>query len=137
MDYDQLKIRDFKHWGLFLHANQYPYVGRCYAWAHREHASTVTSMRIAEQEELFGLVLPEWNRTIRELYTHDWPNVACFGNTSPHLHWHFIPRYHSPRLVHGITFIDPNPRGNYAPYERKKLDLEVLLKIKEDIQAKL
>ncbi len=53
------------------------------------------------------------------------------------MHAHLIPRYHSPRLVHGIEFVDPNPKGNYAPYPKKELDLAILLRIKEDIKAKL
>jgi len=136
-DYSQFKIKEYSLWDLFLHEKQFPYVGRCYAWAKRDDAKQVTDMSFAEREELFSTILPDWDKSVSELFNHDWANVAILGNTTPHLHVHLIPRYHSPITVAGIEFIDPNPQGNYAPYPKKSLPLEFLLKIKEDITEKL
>lgn len=137
MDYSQLKIKVYQNWELFLHEQQSPYIGRCYAWARREGAKKTTDMSGDEREELFAKVIPEWDGAVSELFRHDWHNIASLGNTTPHLHWHLIPRYKSAREFYGIQFIDPNPTGNYAPYEKKDLPLDVLLGIKGKIRSKL
>ena len=137
MDYEQCKIKKYDHWQLYLHQHQYPYIGRCYAWALRDDAQKIVDMSKGEWEELFGVIIPAWDTAVKELFQHDWPNVACLGNTSPHLHWHLIPRYHSPREFHDMPFIDPNPTGNYAPYPKKELPLELILTIKEEIKKRL
>jgi len=137
MDYEHFKIKVYDNWELFLHTNQYPYLGRCYAWAIRPDANKVTDMDKTETDELFNIIVPEWDRAVSELFDHDWPNVSYLGNTSPHLHWHLIPRYHTPRKFYDTDFIDPNPTGNYAPYPKKPLPEEVLMQIKRDIKSKI
>src|SRR3989344_4410977 len=136
-DYEQFKIKEYDFWGLFLHVNQYPYLGRCYAWAKREDADYITGIKSGELIELFGDILPAWNKAVYELFQHDRPNLAILGNEVPHLHAHLIPRYNSPREFEGITFTDPNPTGNYSPYPKQKLSLEVLLRIRDSIKGRL
>ncbi|MBU0456996.1 MAG: hypothetical protein ABH824_02225 [Nanoarchaeota archaeon] len=94
-------------------------------------------MSLDERNELFDVILSEWNGAVKKLFSHDWPNISCLGNTSPHLHWHLIPRYYSPRNCYGIEFIDPNPKGNYSPYPKKDLSPEILMKIKEEIKINI
>ncbi len=132
MSYEQFKVKVYSLWDLFLHERQFPYLGRCYAWAKRENAQKFTDMTLEEVGELMTIV-QAWDRTIRELYHHDWPNLSILGNEAPHLHAHLIPRYHSLRNFEGIEFVDPNPQGNWSPYPRKEIPLETLLKIKNDI----
>jgi len=31
IDYEQLKIKTYDFWDLYLHVSQFPYLGRCYA----------------------------------------------------------------------------------------------------------
>ncbi len=137
MDYNQFKIKEYQYWDLFLDQNQYLYVGRCYAWAKRVEADMVTDMNQEEREELFEEIIPTWKKAVESLYGAIRPNVAILGNLTPHLHAHLIPRFQTPKTIHGIEFIDPNPKGNYAPYPKKELPLEIVLKIKEEIQSKL
>ncbi len=136
-DYDQFKIKEYDFWDLFLHQNQYPYLGRCYAWAKREDADQITVIKSGELVELFGDIIPAWNRAVCQSFQHDWPNLVILGNETPHLHAHLIPRYNTPREFQGITFIDPNPTGNYAPYPKQKLELDILLHIRDSIKEKL
>lgn len=137
MDYGQFKIKEYDNWDLFLHTNQYPYLGRCYAWAKRKEADKITDISSGELIELFGEIIPSWNLAVDLLFQHDRPNVAILGNEAPHLHAHLIPRYNTAREFHGIIFTDPNPAGNYAPYPKQKIELELLLKIKDAIKEKL
>lgn len=136
-DFDQFKIKEYHHWDLFLDKRQYPYIGRCYAWAKRPNADLITDMNTSELLELFMQVIPSWDDAVKALFTRDRPNVAILGNEAPHLHAHLIPRYSTPRTFHGIEFVDPNPKGNYAPYPKKELPLDVIMTIKDDIRAKL
>ncbi|PIN69128.1 hypothetical protein COV93_06790 [Candidatus Woesearchaeota archaeon CG11_big_fil_rev_8_21_14_0_20_43_8] len=134
MGYEHLLIKDYEKWGLYIHKEQYPYLGRCVAWAKRPDAERIIDMDPVERDELFGLIIPAWDSAIKRLYNHDWPNVACLGNTVRHLHWHLIPRYHSVRNFHGIDFIDPRPDANYAPYEKKDLGHDIIIGIKDEIK---
>jgi diadenosine tetraphosphate (Ap4A) HIT family hydrolase len=136
-DYNDFKVKVYDNWDLFLHANQFPYVGRCYAWAKREDARILTDMNKLERDELFDIVIPEWHQVIHTVYANDWYNVAFLGNETPHLHAHLIPRYHSPLNIQNIEFKDPNPKGNYAPYPKKQLPLKLITQIKEDIGSRL
>ena len=137
MDYDQFKIKEYDHWDLFLHINQFPYLGRCYAWARREDADKITDIHYGELIELFGKIVPAWDQVVHRLFQHDRPNVAILGNEAPHLHAHLIPRYNTPREFYGLTFTDPNPAGNYAPYPKQKIELESLLKNRDVIKERL
>lgn len=136
-EFDQFKIRSYTHWDLFLDKKQYPYLGRCYAWAKRGQADLVTDMSVQELHELFLNIIPCWDDAVKTLFKRDRPNIAILGNEEPHLHAHLIPRYNTPRTYDGIEFVDPNPTGNYAPYPKKDIRLDILLAIKEEIRAKL
>jgi diadenosine tetraphosphate (Ap4A) HIT family hydrolase len=137
-DYEQLKIKIYSNWDLFLHENQYPYIGRCYAWAKRDNANLVTEMTVEERDEIFDYIIPAWHNSISEIFGKNRPNIAILGNEAPHLHAHLIPRYQFKMpYCYGMKFEDPNPKGNYSPYEKKKLPLEILLEIKNKIASKL
>lgn len=137
-DYEYLKIKTYSNWDLFLHENQYPYIGRCYSWAKRNNANLVTEMTVEERDELFDYIIPAWQNSISEIFGKNRPNIAILGNEAPHLHAHLIPRYQFKMpYCYGMKFEDPNPKGNYSPYEKKKLPLEILLEIKDKIASKL
>jgi len=133
MDYDQFKIKRYDLWDLQLHTEQYPYIGRCIAWAHRLEADLVTDMNASERDELFDLVVPDWKRAVTELYGPMRPNLSILGNEVAHLHAHLVPRFEIVKLFYGMEFVDPHPRANYSPYPKNELGLEILLRIKEDI----
>ena len=137
MDYEQFKIKTYSLWDLFLHKHQFPYIGRCYASAKRPEAKTIRDMKIEERNELFDLIIPEWEIAIKILFTPTRINMASLGNTHNHLRWHLIPRYREPKELFGITFTDTDPSRNYSPYPKKDIPLETLLYIKEAIKAKL
>jgi len=132
--YEMFKIKEYDLWDLYLHMNQFPYVGRTYAWAKNPDAKKLTDMSLKEAEELHTAIIPEVNNALVESFEIDWLNLAISGNTTQHLHAHLIPRYNSPRKFYGEIFEDPNPKGNYSPYPKKELSRETLLKIVADIK---
>lgn len=136
-NYEQLKIETFPSWTLYLHKEQYPYLGRCYAAAIRPEAEHIAQITGPEASELNCYITPLWYQTVQKLYQADWPNLAILGNEWRHLHAHLIPRYFSPRNFYGYEFIDPQPNKNYAPYPKKELPLELLFKIRDDIKKEL
>lgn len=133
MSYEHLKIQEYNHRDLYLHEEQYPYIGRCYARAKRSEADRCTDMNTEELLELFNTIIPAWNNAITKLYNHHRENIAILGNTAPHLHTHLIPRYIEPKELYNIRFVDPNPTGNYAPYPKQKIDETILQDIKSTI----
>jgi len=136
VDYEIFKIKSYELWDLYLHKEQFPYIGRCYASA-KSGAKNVVEMNTDEARELFGVIVPSWFKALRALYQPDWPNVAILGNDWQHLHAHLIPRYWNPKLVHGVNFTDPQPTKNYAPYPKMDLSTEVLMKIRDNIGENL
>lgn len=137
IDYEIFKIRSYNTWDLYLHKEQFPYIGRCYAAAKNPDAQNVMDISTWETEELFIDVVPDWFTAVKTLYQADWPNVAFLGNDWRHLHAHLIPRYFESRKFHEIEFVDPKPTKNYAPYEKKELSLELLLKIRDQIREQV
>ena len=133
MDYEKFKIKVFNNWDIYLNQNQFPYIGRCYAWARREEADRISDMNLDERQELFGIIIPHWENAIKILYGDFRTNISILGNESPHLHAHLVPRQIN-KTIYGVEFKDPNPKGNYAPYEKKEIPLEVLIKIRDDIK---
>lgn len=136
MDYESLKIKEYQHWTLFLHSNQY-YLGRMYAWAKRNNLVDLMEMNAQEKSDLF-LVGNEMKQALTSLFKPDMMNYAALGNISNHLHMHFIPRYKSEREFEGIRFKDERWGKNYAPYDYGfKISELGLIKIRNAIKEKV
>ena len=137
-EYAKYRLMEFKHWTLYLHNEQYPYIGRCVAAANRKEADVLTDGTLEEYTELHMKIIPLWVSTCEKLYEMDRPNLAILGNTWNHLHAHLIPRYHKVKTFHKIEFFDENPTGMYAPY--KKMDIQpqiidnIISEMKQELQ---
>lgn len=90
-----------------------------------------------ERDELFDSVISDWQRVTSKLFGKHRPNISCLGNTWNHLHFHLIPRYERNVTFRGISFIDPNPSGNYSPYPKMELDERILFEIRDKMKRKL
>lgn len=85
VDYEQLKIKSYKHWDLYLHENQ------CYSIDGEvcdEFFSIGQSMKTA----------------LKTLFQPDKMNYAALSNTSPVIHVHIVPRYKESREFAGDFF---------------------------------
>lgn len=103
-DFSKYKIKEYKYWKLFIRENQ-SYLGRCVVWCERENVLDLTDATQEEVEELF-LVLRELRKATLKIFQPDWFNYSFLGNSTRHLHCHFIPRYAKPKIFEGITFED-------------------------------
>lgn len=58
----------------------------------QSHVREMTDLSLAERSELMSVV---WavEDAVRVLCRPDKVNLASFGNMTPHLHWHIIPRW--------------------------------------------
>jgi len=136
MDYEKWLIKDYEHWGIYLHGNQY-YLGRCYIWAKRENVLDFFDMNQEEQEEYFNIGR-ELKNALNNLFNPDLYNYATLANVSPHLHTHIIPRYKFQREMFGALFVDGRWGKNYAPYDKDfKIPEDTLIKIKDLISEEL
>ena len=139
--YEQLKIKEYNHFGLFVHENQ-SYLGRSVAWLLRAGGmQRLSGLSDEEQQELFSVVIPEYEKVIEKLWKPDHMNYAWLGNHfhehAGHGHMHLIPRYKTKRDFYGITFVDDRWGKNYAPCSILNPPETILFKIKESIQAEL
>lgn len=130
MDYEKLKIREYKLWTLYLNENQC-YLGRVCLVANRSDAKDFIEMTEAEREEFFSSA-KQVNKALKKLFKPDLMNYAALGNNFHHLHVHLIPRYENERMFNGIKFVDKRWGSNYAPYDREfKLTMDELNVIRD------
>ncbi len=60
------------------------------------HVREMSDLPSAERQAFMAVVFGV-EEVIRALFSPDKINLASFGNMTPHLHWHVIPRWHSDR----------------------------------------
>lgn len=137
IDYEQLKIKSYTHWDLFLHENQC-YLGRTFAMYKGEQPiEDFLAIEGAVRDEFFE-VGRAVKTALNTLWNPDKMNYAALGNVCSALHVHIIPRYQEPREFADITFVDQRWGKNYAPYDRSfVLELDTLCTIKDAIKNQL
>lgn len=60
------------------------------------HVREMTDLPPVRREYLMAIVFGV-ESVVRELFAPDKINLASFGNMTPHLHWHIIPRWRDDR----------------------------------------
>lgn len=80
-----------------------PFPGFCRViWSG--HVAEFTDLAPADRRHCMAVVAAT-ETALRALLSPDKMNLACFGNLTPHLHWHVIPRFaddsHFPLSVWG------------------------------------
>ena len=103
-DFSKYKIKDYKYWHVSVHPAQ-GYLGQCVIWCKREDALDLADATSMEREELF-ILLQELRGASKKLFQAEWFNYSFLGNSTRHLHGHFMPRYSSPREFAGKVFVD-------------------------------
>ncbi len=136
MDFSKFLIKNYEHWSVYLHENQY-YLGRVYIWAKREDALDFFDMTNEEEEELFKIG-KQIKTALKKLFSPDLYNYAALANIAPHLHLHLIPRYSSKKKFAGMVFEDERYGKNYAPYNYDfKTPEAVLAQLKNILRQEL
>jgi len=136
MDFEKLKIKDYKHWELYLHIPHF-YLGSVYLWAKRNDEIDFLEMTKEEREEFFKIA-GDVKKVLIDLFEVDRFNYANLQNEINHLHTHIIPRYSSPRFVKDFKFVDERWGKIFYPYnESFAVPDEILQEIIRMIQDKL
>jgi diadenosine tetraphosphate (Ap4A) HIT family hydrolase len=71
------------------------YPGFCRVILNR-HEREMTDIPDAERQRVMRVVFAV-EKALRKLYQPDKVNLASFGNMTPHVHWHVIPRWNNDR----------------------------------------
>lgn len=137
VDYEQLKIKSYKHWDLYLHENQC-YLGRVFVLLKNE-AGVEDFMAIeGEARDEFFQIGADIKAALKTLFQPDKMNYAALSNTSPAIHVHIVPRYQDAREFGGVVFKDTRWGSNYAPYDRSfELSETVLFQIRDALKEQL
>ena len=96
VDYEQLKIKSYKHWDLYLHENQC-YLGRTFVQLKEAEGVDDFLAIDGDVRDEFFLIGQEMKAALNTLFHPDKMNYAALSNTSPVIHVHIIPRYKEPR----------------------------------------
>lgn len=139
--YEKFKIKEYPHWILCLHDNQY-YLGRAYAWLKRPgEMQDFADLTVRELRELHGSVLPEYKAALASLWKPNLMNYAWLGNHmhihKGHGHMHIIPRYAYKKAVGDREFRDKRWGKNYAPSPKLKLSEETLILIRDALRNEI
>ena len=78
---------------LYLYGDQ-RFRGYCLLIFDARHATSLDQLR-EDEYTAYMRDLRDAARALRSVFRPDHMNYECLGNTSPHLHWHIIPRYRS------------------------------------------
>lgn len=132
-DFDKYKIKQYKHWGVYIHTNQ-TYLGRLVIWCDRKDALDLTDVTKEEYIELLKII-KEFKKVLVKAFSPDWFNYSLLGNATRHLHAHFIPRYSREVEFTNITFKDERWGHNYRTNHDFKIPEETLMKIKDKIES--
>ncbi len=137
VDYDQLKVKSYKHWDLYLHENQC-YLGRTFAQLKpNEGAQDFIAIQGEAREEFFKIG-KEINAVLNTLFRPDKMNYAVLNNDSEKIQVHFVPRYSQPREFLDVLFTDLYWHQNDELYDRSfALDEAALFKIRDVLMGNL
>jgi len=129
-----LDIKEFKFWTLALNSNQ-SYLGRsiCYLHTYKENITELTDEEFLELKA----IIKKWQDALTKLWKPDFWNYSQLGNATPHIHFHFVPRYKEKRTFDGAEFVDERWGKNYNPSPARPVDKEFVDKIRLAIQGAL
>lgn len=137
VDYEQLKIKSYKYWDLYLHENQC-YLGRVFVLLKDDKGVDDFLAIQGEVREEFFTIGEEVKASLGTLFKPDKMNYAALSNTSPAIHVHIVPRYKSPREFAGLVFKDERWGQNFAPYDKSfSLEESVLFQIRDALKHSL
>jgi diadenosine tetraphosphate (Ap4A) HIT family hydrolase len=95
-----------------------------------EHVREMTDLTANGRRTLMDVVFAV-ERAVRDLFSPDKVNLASFGNMTPHLHWHVIPRWrddrHFPEPVWGSVQREGTAARPAVSDESLRLTLQRLL----------
>lgn len=139
MNYNQLKIKSYQYWDVYLHENQC-YLGRVFVLLKNKDVNGMEDFLAIDGEirKEFFLIGKQIKEALKTLFKPDKMNYAALSNVSEKVHVHFIPRYKQTRTCAGITFNDSRFGKNYAPYDRSfSVEEQVLITIRDKIKDQL
>lgn len=137
MDYEQLKIKSYKYWDVYLHENQC-YLGRVFVLLKEDQGVEDFLAIGQEARDEFFLIGNEIKTALKMLFSPDRMNYAALSNTSDKIHVHIVPRYREARTFAGMRFQDTRWGQNYAPYDRSFVVAEsVLFNIRDALKKQL
>ena len=130
VDYEQLKIKSYKHWDLYLHENQC-YLGRVFVLLKDDEGVDDFLGIEGEVRNEFFSIGEDVKSALKTLFHPDKMNYAALSNTSPVIHVHIVPRYKEPRTFAGMIFKDDRWGQNFAPYDKSfAVEEPILLQIR-------
>lgn len=137
MDYNQLKIKSYKHWDVYLHENQC-YLGRVFVLlSDKTDVEDFLAIEGEVREEFFQIGA-KVKAALKALFKPDKMNYAALSNVSEEIHVHLVPRYKERREFGGKVFEDTRWGKNYAPYDRSfVLEESVLFQIRDTLKENL
>jgi diadenosine tetraphosphate (Ap4A) HIT family hydrolase len=137
VDYDQLIIKSYKHWDVYLHENQC-YIGRMFVLLKDDTGIDDFLSIAGKVREEFFQIGNELKGALKMLFQPDKMNYAALSNVSSKIHVHIVTRYKEERNFHGKVFKDTRWGKNYAPYDRSfVLDEPALFAIRDALRETL
>lgn len=137
INYDELLVKSYKFWELYLHENQC-YIGRVFLLLRNQEGFEDFMSINGEVRDEFFTVGEAVKKALKKLFNPDKMNYAALSNTSDKLHIHIIPRYKDKRIFDNKSYIDIRWGKNYAPYDKEfPVDIQMLHNLRDTLQREL
>lgn len=88
-----------------------------------DHVAEMTDLTPDDRARTMDVVFAV-EAALREVINPDKINLACFGNKTPHVHWHVIPRFEEDKHFPNSYWGEATKNGK--PYEITALELATL-----------
>jgi len=126
-------LKEYKYWKLSLSPKAIT-LGNCVAITkrHIENFSDIT----AEEMQEFSILVKDAEKHLKAVFSYDKINYLMLMMVDKHVHFHILPRYSTNKTYAGLDWLDSGwPKEPVM--KSNKINKEVLLKIKWDIQKSL
>jgi hypothetical protein len=135
MEFDELLVRSFEHWDLYLHQRQV-YLGRCYLeLSGGFDIDPFTDCDSEEWSSLLYIVKERINPALYRLWQPDSMDYACLRSVSQDCHWQLAPRYNTDRVFAGHRFVDD--QGNNLGVDNQAFTDEILIAVRDALRAEI
>ncbi len=135
-------IFETNYWEIILNHEQ-TYLGRCIVNLKRRDCGDLADLTTEELLD-FREVVKTLENACRTAFSATMFNWACLMNNAyqntpptPHVHWHFRPRYNHSVTFAGLEFIDPNFGEHHDRTAKREVDTETIQQIVQKIQTNI
>ncbi len=132
-----MNLFETKNWEVVFVSWEQAFPGNCII-SNKNKRETLSDLNTSEWEEL-GKIEKELERVCKKLFKATMFNFACLmnnayrDNETPHVHFHFIPRYNHELVLFDKKYVDKHFGYNFWKWSNNKFKYQKNIFTKDEI----